>query len=489
MEWLSSLGTFGTIVRGIIVLFEAICVLNLMILVHEWGHFLAARWRGLKVEKFYIWFGKPIWKRTYNGVEYGLGCIPLGGFVALPQMAPMGGAEGEVTSTESLPPISPLDKIIVAFAGPLFSFLLAVVFAFIVCGVGMPDRRIHTTIIGWVAPDMPAAIAGFKPGDEIVAVDGVEVHSWDEPIDSVIERIAFSKGDTIVFTVKRPGEEQTLDIPTGFKVAPGTLFERKGLRKVGLLWSYPAQVYDVIKGSAAERAGLQKGDVVTHMNDVAVYGPNSVYDAIAKNAPVKLAVKRGVETMTINITALAPEKPKDIPKEVQGVAASGILFEDPSVAKEMGLVHPQPSDQIAKASIMMFRTFGALFSSKGDIGVQQMGSPVKIISTYTQLFQIPDGWRLVLWFSVILNVNLAIMNLFPFPVFDGGHIVMGLSEMFRRKPLLPQRAMEIVMNACVLLLLCFFVYIAWFDVNDLVGKKATPEETFKIEDLVYPAAK
>jgi membrane-associated protease RseP (regulator of RpoE activity) len=126
------------------------------------------------VEKFYIWFGKPIWKRTHNGVEYGLGCIPLGGFVALPQMAPMGGAEGEVTSTESLPPISPLDKIIVAFAGPLFSFLLAVVFAFIVYGVGMPDRRIHTTIIGWVAPDMPAAIAGFKPGDEIVAVDGVE---------------------------------------------------------------------------------------------------------------------------------------------------------------------------------------------------------------------------------------------------------------------------------------------------------------------------
>ena len=159
MEWLSSLGTFGTIVRGIIVLFEAICVLNLMILVHEWGHFLAARWRGLKVEKFYIWFGKPIWKRTYNGVEYGLGCIPLGGFVALPQMAPMGGAEGEVTSTESLPPISPLDKIIVALAGPLFSFLLAVVFAFIVYGVGMPDRRIHSTIIGWVAPDMPAAIA------------------------------------------------------------------------------------------------------------------------------------------------------------------------------------------------------------------------------------------------------------------------------------------------------------------------------------------
>ena len=489
MEWLSSLGLFGTIVRGLIVLLEAICVLNLMILVHEWGHFLAARWRGLKVEKFYIWFGKPIWKRTYNGVEYGLGSIPLGGFVALPQMAPMGGAEGETASAvDQLPPISPMDKIIVAFAGPLFSFLLAVVFAFVVFWVGMPDRRIHTTTIGWIAPDMPAAIAGFRPGDQIIAVDGVKVHSWDEPIDSVVERIAFSQGDTIVFTVMRPGVDKPIDIPTGFKVAPGTMFERKGLRKVGLIYSYPAQVYEVIKGSAAERAGLKKGDLLEQINGSAVYGPHMVYETIDKGSPVKLLVKRDGKEVPLEITALAPEKPKTIPKEAQSVAFSGLLFEDSSTANDIGLVHPRPADQIAKASTMMFRTFGALFSGKGDIGVQQMGGPVKIVSTIYRLFEIPDGWRLVLWFGVILNVNLAIMNLFPFPVFDGGHIVMAVGETFRRKSLLPQRAMEIMMNACVLTLIGFFIYITWFDVNDLVGGKEAVD-TFKIEDLVYPVAK
>ncbi|MEI9897259.1 MAG: site-2 protease family protein [Chthoniobacter sp.] len=107
-----------------------------MIIVHELGHFLAARWRGLVIEKFGIWFGKPLWKKTINGVEYSLGSIPAGGFVALPQLAPMEVMEGKVeTPRDQLPPISVLDKIIVAFAGPLFSFLLAVVFAIIIWAV------------------------------------------------------------------------------------------------------------------------------------------------------------------------------------------------------------------------------------------------------------------------------------------------------------------------------------------------------------------
>src|SRR6187455_834199 len=111
-------------IRFVGVIFLVLIVFNLMILVHEWGHFLAARWRGLKIEKFQIWMGKTIWKKTHNGVQYGLGTIPIGGFVQLPQMAPMGAIEGKTESDEPLPPIKPLDKIIVAAAGPLFSLLL-----------------------------------------------------------------------------------------------------------------------------------------------------------------------------------------------------------------------------------------------------------------------------------------------------------------------------------------------------------------------------
>lgn len=491
MEWLSSLGVAGDVLRGLIVLLEAVMVLNLLIVVHEWGHFLAARWRGLKIEKFYVWFGKPLWKKTFNGVEYGLGSIPLGGFVQLPQMGPMGGLEGEAENPDKLPTIKPLDKIIVAFAGPLFSFLLAVVFAWLVYGIGMPDRRIHTTQIGWTAPDSPATAAGLKPGDEIISIDGVPVHSWDEPIDSVKERIAFSKGEKIIFKVKRPGEPAPLELSSGFKVEQGTLLKRRGLRTVGLLWSYEAQIYEVLKGSAAERAGLKKGDYITHLEGSIVYSPNSIYDFFQKNpgAVAHLKIMRDGKSQDVTLTGMAPEKPSNIPDAARGLANTGIQFEAPESAKEMGLVHPKPSAQLAQASTMMFRTFSAVFGSKGDVGFQQMGGPVKIISTYTQLFKIPDGWRLVLWFSVILNVNLAIMNLFPFPVFDGGHIVMGFGEMIRRGSLLPAKIMEGIQYACVITLLCFFVYVTWFDFNDLIGHGKDKEPEFKIEDITYPVAK
>src|SRR6185295_4246932 len=128
--------------KFILVLLEVLLLFNLLIGVHELGHFLAAKWRGLKIDRFAIWFGKPIWKKNIDGVEYALGWAPFGGYVALPQMATMEAIEGKSESSDHpLPPISPLDKIIVAFAGPLFSFLLACVFAVIVWGVGRPVNQ------------------------------------------------------------------------------------------------------------------------------------------------------------------------------------------------------------------------------------------------------------------------------------------------------------------------------------------------------------
>src|SRR5213082_431466 len=127
------------ILKFVLIVLEVLLLFNLLIFVHELGHFLAARWRGLKVDRFAIWFGKPIWKKKINGVEYALGTIPAGGYVALPQMATMEAIEGKGESSGTvLPPISALDKIIVAIAGPLFSFLLALVFAVVVWGVGRP---------------------------------------------------------------------------------------------------------------------------------------------------------------------------------------------------------------------------------------------------------------------------------------------------------------------------------------------------------------
>src|SRR5262252_1443299 len=165
------------IARVIFILLEVVILFNLLIVVHEIGHFLAARWRGLVIEKFGVWFGKPIWKKTINGVQYSLGTIPLGGFVALPQLAPMDIIEGETDADRAkLPPVSALDKIIVAIAGPIFSLLLAIFFAGIVWAVGHPVSEADTTtVIGYVDKNSPAEKAGLRAGDRILEVDGKKV--------------------------------------------------------------------------------------------------------------------------------------------------------------------------------------------------------------------------------------------------------------------------------------------------------------------------
>src|ERR1700737_1662311 len=157
------------VARVVLILLEVLVLFNLLIVVHELGHFLAARWRGLYIEKFGVWFGKPLWKKTINGVQYSLGSLPFGGFVALPQLAPMDIIEGKADVDRSqLPPVSAIDKIIVAIAGPLFSLLLAFVIASLIWVVGYPvGEEDTTTTVGYVLPESPAANV-LQPGDKIL---------------------------------------------------------------------------------------------------------------------------------------------------------------------------------------------------------------------------------------------------------------------------------------------------------------------------------
>ena len=278
------------IARVLLILFEVLILFNLLIVVHELGHFLAARWRGLYIEKFGVWFGKPLWKKTINGVQYSLGSLPFGGFVALPQLAPMDIIEGKADVDRArLAPISALDKIIVAIAGPLFSLLLALFFAGIVCVIGHPvSEADSTTIIGYVLPDSPAQKVGLQPGDKILEVDGKPVRRFIGMNDSVSWDVVRSEGGKIAVKFERNGNVQTVWVEPYKAETRG--WRRKSVRQ---LLIYPAEtpIIDKVEpNTPAAAAGLRPGDIIRGFDQTPIYNPVALLEYISKHPKDQLVL-------------------------------------------------------------------------------------------------------------------------------------------------------------------------------------------------------
>ena len=453
-----------SLLKFVFILLEVLLLFNLLIFVHELGHFLAARWRGLKVDRFAIWFGKPLWKKNINGVEYVLGCIPAGGYVSLPQMATMEAIEGKAdTAAETLPPVSAWDKILVAFAGPLFSFLLALAFAVVVMFVGRPVSESETTtVIGYVEKDGPAEKAGLQPGDRILAVDGQPVSKFGGMGDSVTWRVVRSEGARISVKVERNG--QVLEFQPEPAREPTKIWQRQSLRQIRILPAMSSIVAVVITNSPAAVAGLRPGDRILSVNGQPLFHFAALGEYVEQHATeaLTLEVQRGSARFSVSVR---PEKPISPPDEKPRL---GIIW---NASGDTRLAYPGAIEQVRASVMVMVDTFEALFASKSDIKPQHLGGAVKIMDVYYRLFDSEQGWRLAIWFSVLMNVNLALLNLLPIPVLDGGHILLAIIEGIRRRPI-SMRLINAIQTTCAVLLIGFMVYLAFYDVQELPWKRS-----------------
>jgi len=459
---------FASVFFATVTLLEVVLLFNLLIIVHELGHFLAARWRGLQVDKFAIWFGKPLWSKKVNGIEYILGSIPAGGYVALPQMAPMETIEGKTeTPREELPAASPGDKIIVAFAGPLFSFLLALFFATIVWAVGKPvSFTEQTTTIGYAYPEGPAYKAGLRTGDVITSIDHHKVRRWMGVPDGVTWCLVTSSHDTIPITVERAG--QLLSVNVTPEVDPDNKnphwYKRSVPPKIMISPAMKRIVVDKVDAdSPASMAGITPGEQLIAMDGVSLLSLNPVFEALKNHpyAPLHLTIGSGSATWPVVLTPVKPISPKIIPQELPQTDI-GLEFEDDA---DVITIHPNPWLQITESANTVRGTLAALFAKHSKVNASQLSGPVGIMNLFYSILSATDGWRIALWFAVVINVNLAMLNLFPLPILDGGHILLSVIEWIRRRPL-SMAILEPLQTACALVLISYMAYITFFDVQD-----------------------
>ncbi len=416
------------------------------IFIHEFGHFWVARRRGLKVEAFAIGFGPKLfgWKR--DGVEYSWRLIPAGGYVKLPQMVTSQQLEGAVETQENIPPASPTSKILVALAGPFMNVIFAIAIACVIYFVGLPVP-VNPSIIGYVDAKSAEYKMGIREGDRIVAVNGKVVRSWQD----VQEAAIFARTNVMPVTIERNGVKSTHTLTAEVN-------ELVGVKVLNLDPKDHPVIVQIISGSVAEKAGLKVNDIFISFSGVPIVGQQQLVDLIKKRPgqPSDLQIQRGTEKLTMTVT---PQMDPTTKVGRLGVA----LSPSTTTIYQVQRPGPTPKDQIFGVLDMMKKTFSALFHHKETgIGAKDLSGPVGILSKLA--VDVNTDYRLALSFMVLLNINLAILNLLPIPVLDGGHIVMSIYEGITRRKI-SVRFVEYTTTGFAVLLISFMLYVTFFDVR------------------------
>ena len=443
-----------------------IVVLGVLVVVHELGHYLAARYCGVKVLRFSVGFGKTIFQRKYgvDRTEWAVAAIPLGGFVKM-----LDEREGEVAAGErhrAFNQQSVGKRSLIVVAGPLANFALAILLYW---AIFMNGTNELLPILGPPPADSPAAMAGVVNGERVRAVDGEPVATWDDFRWRLLQK-ATDQESVELEVINEQREIAVRRLPLAAAGEQG--WEGDALARLGINFfrpKIPPIIGKVSAGGAAEAAGVLVGDKVLAINDVVI---TTWFDFVryvrdADGASLRLEIERNGQIVTVNvIPTLISEGGRQVGKVGVAVAESTEARQEVRTFVSYGFF-PAGAKAITETwdkSIFTLVMMGKMLT--GEVSWKNLSGPVTIADYAGQSARL--GLEYYLKFMALVSISLGVLNLLPIPVLDGGHLLYHAIEVVRRRPL-SERAMELGQQFGLAILFVLMAFAFFNDINRLVS--------------------
>jgi len=439
-----------------------IVAIGVLVTVHEFGHFWVARRLGVKVLRFSVGFGQPLWKRTFgpDATELVVASVPLGGYVKM-----LDEREGHVAAAE-LPrafnrqPLSSRCAIVVA--GPLFNFLFAICAYWLMYVVGVPGMR---PIVGEVVPGSYAELAGIDSGDEIVAIAGVSTPTWESAVLALLDASLENTGGVDMQVRGAQGGVRQLQarFATGSELLQaGGVLENFGVGP----WRPPAVIDRLVAGGAGERAGLQPGDTIIAADGTVISSWEQWVEYVRERPEQAIVVRLLREGRELTLD-MVPERVTEDAGSIGRIGAYVRLPSDEQRATMRVVVRHGPVEAISQAArktwevtTLTLRTLWKMVT--GQASVESLSGPISIAQYAGQSAAV--GLAAFLGFLGIVSVSLGVLNLLPVPVLDGGHLLFYVVEFIKGAPM--SEAAQLLAQKIGIALLLALMTLAFY--NDLV---------------------
>jgi regulator of sigma E protease len=438
--------------------------LGVLITVHEFGHFWVARKLGVKVLRFSVGFGKPIWKRrgTVDGTEYVVAALPLGGYVKM-----LDEREGDVAEAErgrAFNRQSLAVRTAIVAAGPVFNFLFAI---FAYWGIFVVGETGTVPVIGSVETGSPAAAAGLRAGDRVEAVDGQETPTWESAAfaflaasledNALSVRVQDETGRVLTREVSVPEDA----------VHSGDVIGKLGVRP--LRPAVPAVLGDLIEGGAAKRAGLAPGDHIVAANDepIADWGAWVTYVRGSPEQPIDVEIRRDGAVLHVELVpALIEQNGQSFGQIGAYVDIPEDLYDDyrAELRYSPGVALLAAAGKTWDMSFLMLRMLGRMLVGKAS--VENLSGPISIAQYAGKSASV--GLAPFIKFLAVVSISLGVLNLLPIPLLDGGHLFYYMIEAVKGSPV--SEAFEAIgQRVGLAILLCLMGLAFYMDIERLLG--------------------